>query len=133
MAQRDVNRARMRAPLLGGELDRSGPIRVGISMCLLGERVRYDGGHKLDRFLTDVLAKYVEFVPVCPEVEIGLGTPREPIHLVEVAGEIRLRGVESDIDHTTAMRRYARRRVDELAKLDLCGYILKKDSPSCGM
>ncbi len=102
-------------------------------MCLLGERVRYDGGHKHDRFLTDTLGKFVEFVPVCPEVEIGMGTPREPIHLVELGGEIQLRGVKSDTDHTAEMRRYARRRVEQLAELDLCGYILKKDSPSCGM
>ncbi len=108
-------------------------LRIGISACLLGERVRYDGGHKLDRFLTDTLGKFVEFVPVCPEVEIGMGTPREPIHLIELGGEIHLRGVKSDIDHTAAMRRYARQRVRQLAALDLCGYILKKDSPSCGM
>src|SRR5262245_14302988 len=109
------------------------PLRIGISRCLLGEPVRYDGGHKHDRFLTDVLGKHVEFVPVCPEVEMGLGTPREPIQLVELAGEMRLRGVKSQTDHTAAMRRYARRRVQELAELDLCGYILKNDSPSCGM
>ena len=75
--------------------DQAKPLRIGISMCLLGEPVRYDGGHKLDRFLTDVLGKYVEFVPVCPEVEIGLGTPREAIHLVELVGEIQLRRVSS--------------------------------------
>ncbi len=79
------------------------------------------------------MGKFVEFVPVCPEVEIGLGTPREPIHLVELGGEIHLRGVKSGTDHTAAMRRYARRRMRQLAELDLCGYILKKDSPSCGM
>jgi uncharacterized protein YbbK (DUF523 family)/uncharacterized protein YbgA (DUF1722 family) len=122
------------------------PIRIGISRCLLGERVRYDGGHKLDRFLADVLGRYVQWVPVCPEVEIGLGTPREPIHLVQleltswgtsalarVASDVRLIGVESGKDHTAAMRRYARRRVAALAKEDLCGYVLKKDSPSCGV
>jgi uncharacterized protein YbbK (DUF523 family)/uncharacterized protein YbgA (DUF1722 family) len=115
------------------QLTQPSPVRIGISSCLLGQRVRYDGGHKLDRFVTDLLARFVELVPVCPEVEIGLGTPREPIHLVELAGEIRLRGVQSQADHTTAMRRYARRRVEQLAALDLCGYVLKSNSPSCGM
>jgi uncharacterized protein YbbK (DUF523 family)/uncharacterized protein YbgA (DUF1722 family) len=109
------------------------PVRVGISRCLLGERVRYDGGHKHDPFLTETLARYVEFVPVCPEVEVGMGTPREPIRLVELGGEIRLRGVRSDIDHTAEMRRYARRRARELAACNLSGFVLKKDSPSCGM
>ena len=60
------------------------PLRIGISSCLLGEEVRWDGGHKRDRFLTDVLAPYVEWVPVCPEVELGMGTPREPVHLTQV-------------------------------------------------
>ena len=110
-----------------------GGIRIGISMCLLGENVRYDGGHKRDGFIADLLSRYAEFVPVCPEVDIGLGIPREPIRLVDASGEIRLRGVKSGADHTVAMRRYAQRKARELAGLDLCGYILKKDSPSCGM
>ena len=108
-------------------------IRIGISSCLLGQNVRYDGGHKHDRFLTDVLGKYVQFVPVCPEVEVGMGTPREPIQLVAIGGEVRLLGVDSRVDHTAAMKRYARKRVRQLAALNLSGYVLKKDSPSCGM
>jgi uncharacterized protein YbgA (DUF1722 family)/uncharacterized protein YbbK (DUF523 family) len=111
----------------------SGPIRIGISSCLLGERVRYDGGHKRDLFLTDTLGRFFQWVPVCPEVEVGMGTPREPIHLVELRGEIRLAGIHSATDHTNAMRRYAKQRVKQLAEENLSGYILKKDSPSCGL
>lgn len=108
-------------------------IRIGISACLLGETVRFDGGHKRDSFLTETLGPYVEWVPVCPEVEIGLGTPRESIRLVSVDGSIRLVGARSGADHTLAMRRYARRRATELERADLDGYVLKKDSPSCGL
>jgi len=111
--------------------DRS--IRIGISACLLGEAVRFDGGHKRDSFLTDTLGRYVEWVPVCPEVEIGLGTPRESIRLASVNGGTRLVGTRSGADHTLAMRRYARLRVTELGGADLDGYVLKKDSPSCGL
>jgi uncharacterized protein YbgA (DUF1722 family)/uncharacterized protein YbbK (DUF523 family) len=112
-----------------------GPIRIGISTCLLGEEVRFDGGHKRDRFLTDVLGPFVEWVPVCPEVELGLGIPREAVHL-ESAGDdsgARMVGVKSGTDHTAAMARFVRSRVRALAGLDLCGYVLKKGSPSCGM
>lgn len=109
------------------------PIRIGVSLCLLGERVRHDGGHKRDRYVTDTLARFFEWVPVCPEVEVGLGTPREAIHLEDREGELRLVGVRSRTDHTEAMVRYARRRVEALAAEDLSGFILKKDSPSCGL
>jgi uncharacterized protein YbgA (DUF1722 family)/uncharacterized protein YbbK (DUF523 family) len=108
-------------------------IRVGISTCLLGEQVRWDGGHKRDRFLTDVLAPYLEWVPVCPEVEVGMGIPREPVQLVRASGGIRMLGTRSRQDWTDAMTSYAERRVRALEALDLCGYVLKKDSPSCGM
>ena len=104
--------------------------RIGISSCLLGREVRYDGGHKRDRFVMDVLAPLVTYVPVCPEMELGMGVPREPIRL-ERGG--RLVGVESRTDHTEAMRRFAEARVKGLERLGLSGYILKKDSPSCGM
>jgi uncharacterized protein YbgA (DUF1722 family)/uncharacterized protein YbbK (DUF523 family) len=108
-------------------------IRIGSSMCLLGEKVRYDGGHKHDRFMTDTLGEFFEWVPVCPEVEVGMGTPREPIQLVQLRGDIRLLGVRSAIDHTDDMRAYAQRRVEQLARESLSGYILKKGSPSCGL
>lgn len=108
-------------------------IRVGVSTCLLGEHVRYDGGHKHDRYLTDVLGRHIRLVPVCPEVEMGMGTPREPVRLVRDGDTIRMVGTNSGKDHTTAMRRFAARRVAALAPLALCGYVLKKGSPSCGM
>lgn len=117
------------------------PIRLGISACLLGEEVRFDGGHKRDRFLTDVLGPHVTWVPVCPEVEMGLGTPRETLRLVragpaEAAERIvraRMLTTRTGIDHTAGMTSWAKRRLDALAGEDLSGYVLKKDSPSCGM
>jgi uncharacterized protein YbgA (DUF1722 family)/uncharacterized protein YbbK (DUF523 family) len=109
------------------------PLRLGISMCLLGREVRHDGGHKRDRFLTDTLGQWVEWVPVCPEVELGLGIPREPIRLEGTAASPRLVAPASGTDHTAAMTRFARARVEQLAGLGLAGYVLKKDSPSCGM
>jgi len=108
-------------------------IRIGVSACLLGERVRYDGGHKRDRWLTGTLARFVRFVPVCPEADIGLGTPREPIEIRRERGTLRLVGIRSGDDHTAAMRAYARKRVRQLSALGLCGYVLKSGSPSCGM
>ncbi len=107
-------------------------IRIGVSSCLLGQRVRYDGGHKRDDFV-GLLARFVTLVPVCPEVELGLGVPREPIRLERRGGLVRLVAPESGKDHSEAMRRYAESRVAELERLGLSGYILKKDSPSCGM
>lgn len=109
------------------------PVRIGVSTCLLGEKVRFDGGHKRDAFLVDVFGRYVEWVPVCPEVEIGLGTPREPIRLIQQENGIQILISKSGADHTEAMRNYAARRVEELGKEDLSGYVLKANSPSCGM
>jgi uncharacterized protein YbbK (DUF523 family)/uncharacterized protein YbgA (DUF1722 family) len=110
------------------------PMRLGISSCLLGQEVRYDGGHKRDRFLTDVLGPYVRWVPVCPEIEIGMGTPRPPIRLeADGDGGVRLVMPSTGEDLTDRMRTYAERRVRALEARDLCGYVLKKDSPSCGM
>ncbi len=109
------------------------PVRIGVSSCLLGHNVRYDGGHKRDTFLLGSFGRFVEWVPVCPEVELGLGTPRETLRLERRAGDTRLVTTASDIDHTDAMRAWAQRRVEELAREDLSGYVLKKDSPSCGL
>jgi len=109
------------------------PIRVGISSCLLGEEVRYDGGHQKDAYITGVLARYFTWVPVCPETEVGMGVPREPIRLVGDAAAPRLMGVTSGTDHTARMREFAGRRVDELRRRELSGYILKRGSPSCGL
>ena len=109
-------------------------LRIGVSACLLGQEVRYNGGHKRDSFLIDVLGPYVEWVPVCPEVEIGLGTPRPPIRLERASGDaVHLVMPGTGEDLTERMRGFSERRVRELEKLDLSGYVLKKDSPSCGM
>lgn len=109
------------------------PINVGISTCLLGEKVRWDGGHKRSRYITDVLGTYFRFVPVCPELEVGMGVPREPVHLEGELTAPRMVGNKSGQDWTVRMNRYAAGRVADLAALELCGYLLKKDSPSCGM
>ena len=108
-------------------------IRLGISACLLGDEVRYDGGHKRDTFLTTVLGPLVEWVRVCPEVESGMGTPRESIRLVDEGGTIRLLTVKTSVDHTASMTAYSAKKAIALGDEDLCGYVLKKDSPSCGM
>ena len=108
-------------------------IRLGISTCLLGERVRYDGGHKLDRFLRDTLGRYVDYVPVCPEVECGLPTPREALRLVGDPAHPRLVTSRSGHDVTERMEAWARRRAAELANEDLHGFIFKSRSPSSGM
>jgi uncharacterized protein YbgA (DUF1722 family)/uncharacterized protein YbbK (DUF523 family) len=108
-------------------------LRLGISACLLGREVRHDGGHKRDPFLVETLGAFVEWVPVCPELELGLGVPREPIRLEGSPRAPRLVAPKSGTDHTEAMARFARARVADLARLDLSGYVLKKDSPSCGM
>jgi len=111
----------------------NGKIRLGISSCLLGERVRWDGAHKLDRYLTDTLGKFVEYVPVCPEVECGFGIPREPFRQVGDPDSPRLITSRTKIDYTDRMNRWARKRVIELEKEDLCGFIFKSRSPSSGM
>lgn len=105
---------------------------MGISACLLGQEVRFDGGHKRDRFLTDELGQHVEWVPVCPEVEVGMGVPREPVHLVRIGEPTRMM-TSTGIDYTDRMNQWARARVEALAGEDLDGYVLKSKSPSCGM
>jgi uncharacterized protein YbgA (DUF1722 family)/uncharacterized protein YbbK (DUF523 family) len=107
--------------------------RLGISTCLLGENVRYNGGHARDRFLTDTFGKFVEWVPVCPEVECGLPVPRESMHLEGDPTNPRLVTSRAGIDHTSSMRRWAAGRVKELESQGLVGYIFKANSPSSGM
>ena len=109
------------------------PVRIGISACLLGEAVRFDGGHKRDAYLTGTFGRFVEWVPVCPEVECGFGTPREAMRLVRSEKDVRLITVRSAVDLTDRLDGYARRRVVELMSEHLSGYVLKKDSPSCGL
>jgi uncharacterized protein YbgA (DUF1722 family)/uncharacterized protein YbbK (DUF523 family) len=108
-------------------------IRLGISTCLLGKPVRYDGGHKLDRFLTETLGKYVEYIPVCPEVDCGMPVPREPMHLEGDIGSPRLVTIRTGIDKTDQMVSWAEKRVVGLEKDRLMGFIFKSDSPSSGM
>jgi uncharacterized protein YbgA (DUF1722 family)/uncharacterized protein YbbK (DUF523 family) len=109
------------------------PVRIGISSCLLGERVRFDGNHKRDVFLVEVFGRHVTWVPVCPEVEMGLGVPRETMRLEQHGHEIRLVTPTTGADHTDRLRTFAEERLAALSQERLCGYILKKDSPSCGM
>lgn len=108
------------------------PISVGISACLLGDEVRFDGGHKRDAYIVGTLSRYFTFVPVCPEAEVGLGTPREPMRLVKTDSGIEVRGVKTpSLDATDRLRSYGREMSGRLSHL--CGYIFKRASPSCGM
>ena len=108
-------------------------IKIGISACLLGQNVRWNGGHARDRYLTDTLGLYVDYVPVCPEVECGLGVPRETLRLVGHSDNPRLVTSKTNIDHTDRMTQWARKRAKELEKEDLCGFVFKKNSPSSGL
>jgi len=108
-------------------------IKLGISTCLVGEKVRYDGGHKWDPFLTDTLGQYVEYVPVCPEVECGFGIPREPLRLIGDSQRPHLVTSRTNHDHTERMLQWSRKRVMELKRENLCGFIFKSGSPSSGM
>jgi uncharacterized protein YbgA (DUF1722 family)/uncharacterized protein YbbK (DUF523 family) len=111
----------------------SDKIRLGISSCLLGEAVRYDGGHKRDPYLVETLGQYVDWVPVCPEVECGLSVPREAMHLTGDPTAPRLVTVRSHIDHTERMLEWARRHLVALERENLCGFIFKSKSPSSGL
>jgi uncharacterized protein YbgA (DUF1722 family)/uncharacterized protein YbbK (DUF523 family) len=107
--------------------------RLGISACLLGQKVRYDGGHKRDYFLTETFGRHVEWVPVCPELEVGMGVPRESVRLVGSPSDSRMIAERSAKDWTGEMHRFASQRVRALKEWNLSGYIFKKDSPSCGL
>jgi uncharacterized protein YbgA (DUF1722 family)/uncharacterized protein YbbK (DUF523 family) len=108
-------------------------IKIGISACLLGEKVRYDGGHSLDRYITETLGQYFEWVPVCPEVEYGLPVPREAMHLTGEPASPRLVTVRTGIDHTDGMKKWAADKLSRLEKEDLCGFIFRSKSPSSGI
>ena len=107
-------------------------IRIGISACLIGEKVRYDGGAKTDKYIRDTLSAYFHWVPVCPEFEMGLGVPRPTLRLQRIEGETKLVQPASDRDLTGAMEEYSRARVAALADQNIFGYLLKSGSPSCG-
>ncbi len=117
----------------GERRDKESALRVGISSCLLGTMVRFDGGHKKDRYLTDILGEYFEWVPVCPELEVGMGVPREAVRLVGSPEQPRMVGVQSSKDWTERMHDFSVERVRELEPLKLSGFIFKSDSPSCGL
>ncbi|MGQ0679949.1 MAG: DUF523 and DUF1722 domain-containing protein [Actinomycetota bacterium] len=106
---------------------------IGVSRCLLGAGVRYDGGHKSNPLLLDQFAANFNLIPVCPEVEAGMGVPRETVRLAGSESELKMVGTESGIDHTEAMNDFAIRKVQELAGVQLCGYVFKSGSPSCGL
>ena len=108
-------------------------IRIGISKCLLGERVRYDGGHQHDPYLTDTLGQHFEWIPVCPEVEYGLPVLRDAMHLVGEPESPRLVTIRTGVDHTDGMLRWAEGKLKELEEGSLCGFIFKSRSPSSGM
>jgi uncharacterized protein YbbK (DUF523 family) len=108
-------------------------IRLGISSCLLGQRVRYDGGHKRERCLTDILGRCVEWVGVCPEVESGLRVPREEMRLAESPAGPRLITAYSGVDHTDLVREWAGKKFIDLAAAGICGFVFKAGSPSCGV
>ncbi len=110
-----------------------GKLRIGISSCLLGNEVRWNGGHKLDKYLTHTLGQFVVYVPVCPEVEAGFGVPRESLRLVGDPANPRMITFKSKTDLTDRMVAWAGKRVKELEKEDLCGFIFKSGSPSSGM
>lgn len=107
--------------------------RLGISACLLGQPVRYDSGHKRDPFCVDLLGPLVDWVPLCPEVEVGMPIPRPSIRLTGESGAPRLIAQRTGEDWTERMAAYAEGKVEQLARLDLDGHVTKKDSPSCGL
>jgi len=108
-------------------------MRVGVSSCLLGEKVRWNGDHKQDLYVKDLLGRYFEWVPVCPEVEAGMGIPRETVQLQGDPQKPRMVGTVTGEDWTARMNRYSQKRARELVPLNLCGYIFKNRSPSCGI
>lgn len=111
---------------------RSPRLRIGVSGCLLGHPVRYDGGHKSHPTVTDRLSRFFDMVAVCPEMEVGMGVPREPVDLFGDPQAPHMRGQDSGRDWTEAIQRYGRQRAAEMARLEVSGFILKEGSPSCG-
>ena len=109
------------------------PLRIGVSSCVIGEEVRWNGGHSRQRYLTDMLGPFVEYVPVCPEVEVGMGVPRPTVRLVREGETIRMIDPKNEVDWTSSINRLSRSRASDLAGEDLSGFVLKKDSPTCGV
>jgi uncharacterized protein YbgA (DUF1722 family)/uncharacterized protein YbbK (DUF523 family) len=109
------------------------PIKIGISSCLLGNKVRYDGGHSHDRFLTQTLGLFAEYVPVCPEVECGMSTPREAVRLVGTPENPKLVTQKTGVDKTDQMKAWIKKRLKALERENLCGFIFRSKSPSSGL
>lgn len=122
-------------PQRTSQTDGSEPVRIGVSACLLGTAVRFNGGHQRSNYVAESLSQFVQYVPVCPEVEIGLGTPREAIRLrrSDGGGPLQLIGSRTGSDHTEAMQHYSVCKLNELDALNLSGYIFAKNSPTCGV
>lgn len=114
-------------------MDEKIKIKIGISSCLLGNKVRFDGGHKHDKYITGTLGTFFDFVPVCPEVECGLSVPRESMRLVGTPEAPRLITNKSGTDHTDRMQAWSQTCLEKLAQENLCGFIFKSKSPSSGM
>jgi uncharacterized protein YbgA (DUF1722 family)/uncharacterized protein YbbK (DUF523 family) len=114
-------------------MGKSDTIRVGVSSCLLGKKVRFDSGHKHDRYLTDILGGYFSFVPVCPEVEVGMTVPRPTVRLVGSAESPRMVAPKTGEDWTARMNSFSEQRARQLGKHELSGFVLKRGSPTCGM
>ncbi|MFA5074084.1 MAG: DUF523 domain-containing protein [Nitrospirota bacterium] len=108
-------------------------IKIGISSCLLGRNVRYDGGHKFDAFLIEALSPLVEWVPVCPEVECGLPVPREAMRLTGDGKSLQLVTIETKVDHTESIMLWTNEKLKVLEQEQVCGFIFKARSPSCGI
>jgi len=108
-------------------------LRLGVSSCLLGKLVRYDGGHKYDSWIVEILGQYAEYIDLCPEAESGLSIPREPIRLVGQKQDYHALGTKTSQDVTIQLQGYSLEAMGKLSDLRLCGYILKSKSPSCGM
>jgi uncharacterized protein YbgA (DUF1722 family)/uncharacterized protein YbbK (DUF523 family) len=115
------------------EVGKMEKLKIGVSACLLGQNVRYNGGHQLNHFIRDILGQYMDFVPVCPEVECGMPIPRETLRLVGNEDAPRLVTSRSGIDHTEQMQSWAEEKLRQLEQEELCGFIFKKDSPSSGL
>ncbi len=108
-------------------------IRIGVSACLLGDKVRYDGDHRRNSFVADTLAAHFELVPVCPESELGMGVPRETVDLEGSIAAPNMIGTHTRKDWTQSMNDWAQQRIQDLNPLNLCGFVMKKGSPSCGV
>ncbi len=108
-------------------------IKIGVSSCLIGEKVRWNGDHKQNRYVKDTLSQYFEYVPVCPEVEVGMGTPRETVALYGDLEKTKMISKKTQTDWTSRMNKYSKDRIKRLGGEDLCGYIFKSKSPSCGL